>query len=135
MVRNITKQLEELNMSGALADHKVFILTNNSAFEGSYYKGHSTSKELSDIVFCFYKVQQDDGFILHVLHISGERMKATGEDGLSREDHTKGMMSGGDPMSFLPFHLGSDAQSQGRVGKWVHSWWRTRNGTPSSGQG
>ncbi len=55
MTRNIMEQLEELNASGAFADHKVFVLTNNSAFEGSYYKGHLTSKELSDIVFCLFK--------------------------------------------------------------------------------
>ena len=59
-------------------DHEVFVLTDSSAFEGSYYKGHSTSKELSDIVFSLYKAQRTGGFILHVLHISGKRMKATG---------------------------------------------------------
>jgi hypothetical protein len=37
---NVAKRLETLNKSGALADHEVFILTNNSAFEGSYYNGH-----------------------------------------------------------------------------------------------
>ncbi len=87
------------------------------AFEGSYYKGHLTSRELSNIVFCLYKAQRVGGFILHVLHILGKRMKATGVDGLSRGDHTEGMMAGEDPMSFLPFHLGADTWSQGRVGK------------------
>jgi len=48
---NVAERLETLNESGALSDHEVFVLTENSAFEGSYYKGHSTSKELSDIVF------------------------------------------------------------------------------------
>ena len=38
-------------------------------------------------------------------------------DGLSRGDHTEGMMEGKDPMSFLPLHLGADTQSQGRVGE------------------
>jgi hypothetical protein len=88
------------------ADHKVFILTDNSLFEGLYYKGHLTSRELSNIVFRLYKAQRAGGFILHVLHISGKRMKATGVDGLSSGDHTEGIMAGDDPMSFLPFHLG-----------------------------
>jgi hypothetical protein len=43
--------LETLNESGALADLEVFALMDNSAFEGAYYNGHSTSKELSNIVF------------------------------------------------------------------------------------
>ena len=114
LVINVAKRLKTLNKSGALANHKVFILTNNSAFEGSYYKGHLASKELSDIVFRLYKAQQTGGFILHVLHILGKRMKATGVNGLSRGDHMEGMMASEDPMSFLPFHQGADTRSQGR---------------------
>jgi len=117
----VVKQLDTLNTNSALADHEVFVLTDNSAFEGSYYKGHSTSRELSDIVFRLYKAQRVGGFILHVLHISGKRMKATGVDGLSRGDHTEGMMASEDPMSFLPFHQGADTRWRGRVGKWVRS--------------
>ena len=122
---SVAERFERLNEVAGLADHEVFVLTDNSAFEGAYYKGHSTSKELSNIVFRLYKAQRDGGFILHLLHISGKRMKATGVDGLSRGDHTEGMMAGEDPMTFLPFHLGADVRSQGRVGKWVRSWWRT----------
>jgi hypothetical protein len=131
---HVADQLETLNKSGALADHEVFILTDNSAFKGLYYKEHLTSKELSDIVFQLYKAQLAGGFILHVLHISGKRMKATGVDGLFRGDHTEGMMVGDNPMSFLPFHLGVDIQSQGKVGKWVRSWWRTSKWSPCPSQ-
>ena len=130
----VVERLEGLNEGAGLADHEVFVLTDNSAFEGAYYKGHSVSKELSDIVFCLYKAQRDGGFILHLLHISGKRMKATGVDGLSRGDHTEGMMAGDDPMSFLPLHLGADTRSQGRVGKWVRSWWRTSDQAPGPGR-
>ena len=52
---------------------------------------------------------------MHLLHISGKRMKATGVDGLSRGDHTKGMMAGDDPMSFLPFHLGADTHHKAEL--------------------
>jgi hypothetical protein len=38
-------------------------------------------------------------------------------------------------MSFLQFHLWVDTQSQGRVGKWVRSWWRTSNRGSGPGQG
>ena len=133
--RNVAERVEELNTTQALADHEVFVLTDNSAFEGAYYKGHSTSKELSDIVFRLYKAQRDGGLILHVLHISGKRMKASGVDGLSRGDHTEGMMGGEDPMSYLPFHLGADTRSQGRVGKWIRSWWRMEDRAVGQGLG
>ena len=117
-----------------MAEHKLFVLTDTSAFEGSYYKGHSTSRELSNIVFCLYRAQRAGGFILHVLHISGKRMKATGVDGLSRGDHTEGIMEGKDPMSYIPFHQEADTRSRGRVGKWVRSWWRTSNQAQGSEQ-
>ncbi len=125
--RIVAERLEELNASRSLVDYKVFVLTDNSAFKGACYKGQLASKELSDIIFRLYKAQKDGGLILHVLHISAKRMKATGVDSLSRGDHTKGMMSGDNPMSFLPFHLGADAQSQSRDGKWARSWWRTKD--------
>ena len=98
-----------------MADHTVFVLTDNSAFEGSYYKSHSTSRELSNIVFHLYKAQRSGGFILHVLHISGKRMKATGMDGLSRGDHTEGMMVGEDPMLSYRSIWG---QTQGQRAGW-----------------
>ena len=40
-----------------MADHKVFVLMDNSTFEGLYYKGHLTSRKLSNIVFLLYKAQ------------------------------------------------------------------------------
>jgi hypothetical protein len=62
----------------ALLDHEVFVMTDNIAFEGAYYKGHSPSEKLNDIVFRLHKAERDGGFILHVIHISGKQMKATG---------------------------------------------------------
>ncbi len=70
--------------------------------------GHPPSRELSDIVFRVHKAQRDVGFILHVIHISGRRMKASRVDGLSWGDLTKGMMAGCDPLSFIPFNKGAD---------------------------
>ncbi len=135
LATQVPKRLETLHIHNGLADHKVFVLTDNLAFEGAYYKGHLASRELSNIVFRLYKAQQVGGSILHVLHILGKRMKATGVDGLSRGDHTEGMMADEDPMSFLPFCLGADTRSQGRVGKWVRSWWRTADPGPDPDQG
>ena len=46
--------------------------------------GNSPSRNLLEIVFRVDKAERDGGFILHVIHISGKRMKASGVDGLSR---------------------------------------------------
>jgi hypothetical protein len=100
--KNLTDCIKRLGLDTMLADHEVFDMTDNMAFEGAYYKGHSPSAKLNDIVFRLHKAERDGGFILHVLHISGKRMKATGVDGLSRGDLTEGMLAGADPL-LLPF--------------------------------
>ena len=131
---NLTDRLERLVADGLLHDHEVFLITDNSAFEGAYYKGHSPARHLSEIVFQVHKAERDGGFILHVIHISGKRMKASGVDGLSRGDLTEGLMGGQDPFSFIPFHLGADERSRGAVvGAWVRSWWCTKKGTDFGG--
>ena len=125
---NLTDRVERLSEGSSLFEHEVFVLTDNSAFEGAYYKGHSPSEKLNDIVFRLHKAERDGGFIMHVLHIAGKRMKATGVDGLSRGDLTEGILAGADPLSFLPFNLGADERSKGAVSSWVRSWWRTKKG-------
>jgi hypothetical protein len=130
---NLTDRLERLVASGLLHDHEVFLITDNSSFEGAYYKGHSPTRNLSEIVFRVHKAERDGGFILHVIHISGKRMKASGVDGLSRGDLTEGMMGGQDPLSFIPFHLGADERSNGLVDTWVRSWWRSKRGADFGG--
>jgi len=108
---NLTDRIERLGNDTALTDHEVFVMTDNTAFEGAYYKGHSPSAKLNDIIFRLHKAERDGGFILHLLHISGKRMKATGVDGLSRGDLTEGMLAGADPFSFPPFNRGADEAS------------------------
>jgi hypothetical protein len=130
---NLTGRLERLLSTDFLKNHKVFLITDNSAFKGAYYKGLSHSRELLDIVFRIHKAERDGGFVLHVIHISGKRMKASGVNGLSRGDMTEGMMAGCDPLSFIPFDRGADERSGGQVSSWVRSWWQTKKGTNFGG--
>ena len=120
--KNLTDRLEHLVADGALNNHKVFLITDNLTFEGAFYKGHSPTRELSDIVFRVHKAQRDGGFVLHIIHISGKWMKASGVDGLSK-----------DPLPFIPFNHGADGRSEGKVSVWVHSWWKKKRNTPFGG--
>ena len=61
-------------------------------------------------------------------------MKFSGIDGLSRGDLMVGIMTGEDPLKFLPFDLGADDRSQGLVSKWVKSWWRYKGPMNFTGQ-
>jgi hypothetical protein len=57
------------------------------------------SRKLNQIILCLRKVEQSTGCILHVIHIAGTRMKASGVDGLSRGDMLERMLKvGADPM-------------------------------------
>jgi hypothetical protein len=120
---NLTDQLECLVADGLLRNHKVFLVTDNSAFEEGYYKGRSPLRELLDIVFQVHKAQRNGGFILHVIHISGKQMKVSGVVVLSRGDLIEGMMAGRDPLLFIPFNKGADDLLGGRVLVWIRSWW------------
>ncbi len=80
--KNLTDKLERLVALDSLKNHEVFLITDNSAFKGAYYNGHSHSRELLDIVFKVHKAERDSSFVLHVIHILGKRMVASGVDGL-----------------------------------------------------
>ena len=51
-------------------------------------------------------------------------MKIWVVDGLSRWDLLEGMMAREDPLSFVPLARGADKRSNGKVGKWIRSWWK-----------
>ena len=115
-----------MESDGKLQEREVFIFTDNSSFEGTFYKGHSTSRKLSDIILRLRQTQRKSGAVVHVVHVAGTRMKEAGIDGLSRGDLLEGMMKAdGDPWGFLPLSQGADSRMGGRVKTWVESWWGT----------
>ena len=73
---NLVTRVEAISLDGVLVGHELFMFTDNLVFEMGYYKGHSSSKKLSDILFRLHKVEQDGGFKLHVIHVAGTRMKS-----------------------------------------------------------
>ena len=111
---------------GKLKDVELFLFTDNIVFEGTYYKGTSSSKKLFDLTLRLRKAQTMGKLILHVIHIAGTRMKEAGIDGMSRGDMLEGMMAGIDPLSFLPLGLDANEISKGKVEEWVRSWWGTQ---------
>ena len=41
------------------------------------------------------------------------------------------MMVGEDPLSCVPLAKGADKRSEGKVVKWVRSWWKDTEGAPA----
>lgn len=90
-------------------DTEIFVITDNLPFKGTYYKGHSSSKKLNQIILGMRLFEIRSSALLHIIHVAGTRMKDAGIDGLSHGDVLEGMMvwgSNSNPLSFVPFHLG-----------------------------
>jgi hypothetical protein len=62
-----------------------------------------------------------EGCKIIVSHVSGERMKAQGTDGVSRGQLKEGVSVGKDMLSFIPFHL-SAMERSAKVEPWIRSW-------------
>jgi len=125
---NLVTKIETLVREGKIHGQEVFLFTDNSTFEFTFYRGYSTSWKLSAIILRLYQAMRDGDLILHVIHVAGTRMKEWGVDGLSRGDLLEGMMSGLDPLLFIPLSEGANERSSGKVEDWVRSWWMELEG-------
>jgi hypothetical protein len=111
---NLVTKLEGLMEVGGLDRKEMFVFPDNSVFEGTFYKGHSPSPKLNEIILRFRTAERQSDCIIHVLHIAGTHMKVLGIDGLSRGDIMEGMMQLGNDTAF---------ERSARVHEWVNSWW------------
>jgi hypothetical protein len=84
---------------------EVFCGTENMFTDRAFYKGYSTSEVLNEQVLRLRTLELIYGFKLHMFHMSGTRMIATGMDGISRGDKSTGATIGMSLSSFVPLHL------------------------------
>ena len=97
-------------LEGACRTHKlsgceILCFTDNTTAEAAFWKGTSKSPKLFELVLRLRKLEMSHDLILHVIHVSGRRMIAQGTDGLSRADHSEGVMKGTQKMEeFMPLH-------------------------------
>jgi hypothetical protein len=132
---NLVIRLEKLEEQGVLNGQEGFVITDNSTFESTFFKGYSTSRSLTQLIFRLRQVERRTGCVFHAIHVAGTRMKASGNDGLSRGDLLEGMMkAGADPFSFLPISQGAGERMPVDVEAWVNSWWRSPEGSPWCGE-
>lgn len=132
---NLTDRVLRLVREGEISGGELIIFTDNTTFESTFYKGYSSvSKELTDLIFDLRRAEREAGCIVHVVHIAGTRMKASGIDGLSRGDLYEGIMKGESPLKYIPLDEGAVSRSQGRVRDWIDSWWLNAEGAPILGK-
>ena len=98
---NLVDTVEEEAQEGHLKDSKLWIFTDNSTAESSFFKGRSTSKTLHELILRLRKAEMAYGFTLHLVHVPGTRMIAQGNDGLSRGSFLEGVARGEHMLSFV----------------------------------
>jgi len=77
---------------GKLESSEIFLFTDNSTAEGAFFRGTESNRRLFELILNLRKLEHDHGFILHVIHVAGSRMIASGIDGEN-------------VLSFVPLHL------------------------------
>ena len=105
----------KLYREGCLKNYELCLFTDNIVADYAYHKGTSSSKTLFNLVLRLRKLQMTGDFILHLIHISGNRIIDCRVDTLSRGCPTEGVMRWDPILSFLTLHLSAQERSEGMV--------------------
>ena len=129
-LRNLSETLEKL-AEEELNGKEIFLFTDNSTAEWVYYRGSSSSKKLHKLMGAMRYLELKEGCKIHVIHVSGERMKSQGADGFSRGDMLEGVMQQGNILTFVPLHLTAFKRDGGmRLLHWIKGWSSDRGRSP-----
>ena len=118
---NLVETLETMAEEEDLSGKEVFLFTDNSTSEAAFYNGSSSSELLFKLVLRLRKLEMNSETKFQVCHVSGERMKIQGTDGLSRGNLTVGVMNGKDMLCFVPIHMSALKRSE-TLAPWLRSW-------------
>mmetsp|Transcript_18233 Transcript_18233/g.45137 ORF Transcript_18233/g.45137 Transcript_18233/m.45137 type:complete len:1296 (-) Transcript_18233:2196-6083(-) len=101
LLEGLRRAVEDHNLHGL----ELFIFTDNTTAESTFWKGSSSDQALSSVVLEMRKLEMEYDLTLHVIHVSGSRMIKQGTDGLSRADHSNGVMNGEKMSRHVPLNL------------------------------
>ena len=90
-------------------------MTDNQVFEGCFYKENYNHQNLNGLVLRMRLVYMGTVCILHVIHVAVTRMKRAVIDGLYRGYLLEGIMTGKNPLDFIPLNKSADEMSGGQV--------------------
>lgn len=111
---NLVLELRRLVVSGRLPrGSEVWVFTDNSCAEKTFYKGQSSSRLLHAMVVELRRLEMEGAVIIHFVWFSGKRMIAQGTDGLSRGDFTSGVMAGEDFLKYIPLNESALSRQHG----------------------
>jgi len=116
---NIVETIEEEVANGRLKNSTLILATDNSTVESALFKGNSSSELLFNLVVRFKTLELHSGSKFIVTHVSGERMKQQGTDGISRGQLREGIALGTSMLCYCPWGL-SASQRHPSITKWYH---------------
>jgi hypothetical protein len=119
-LNNLVEFAEGKVRSKDLEGCELFIFTDNMTAEAAFWKGSSQSEKLFELVLRLRKLEMDHDMIVHVVHVSGRRMIKQGSDGLSRADHSEGVMQGKPMVDYTPLHL-DPLEREAKLRPWLES--------------
>jgi len=119
---NLINAIEQAHADGSLNDSEVFIFTDNTAAESTFFKGTSSSKTLFELILKLQNMQMNSRTMIHFVHVAGRRMIRQGTDGLSRGLVSEGVLGGEDFLSFVPLHQSAWERGAVLLEEWVTSW-------------
>jgi hypothetical protein len=118
---NLVEFLEQEAAQGNMANANVIICTDNSVAEAAANKGSSSSKKLFDLTLRLHALETKFGLKLIITHVSGERMKFQGVDGVSRGHQKEGVAVGHNMLSFIPLNE-TPLERTSSLKPWLQSW-------------
>lgn len=98
---NLVEDMEAEAREGDLRDTEVFMCTDNSTAESTFYKGSSSSLKLHALIVRLHKLSIEYSITIHLIHVAGTRMIAQGTDGCSRGILMEGVMAGENMLSYF----------------------------------
>ena len=122
-MKNLLDTLLSLVKENSLKGYSIFVFTDNSTAELAYYKGNSKSKLLHNMVTQLRAIELEERCSISIIHVSGERMKSQGTDGLSRGSLLEGSMKTQDMLAYIPLQYGCfDREGGVQLKNWVLEW-------------
>ena len=101
---------------------ELWAATDNAVWSAVWTKGMSNARHLFDLVLTLKQVARKHEVFLHCFHISGDRMIASGVDGLSRGNYDSGISLGFDIRQFMPLNVSAWDVAGNVLGDWCKSW-------------
>ena len=120
--QNIVNHLLDEIREGRHDGCEIWSASDNAVWSQVWHKGMSSAKHLFNLVLELRLVAREHEVWIHMFHISGDRMIATGMDGRSRGNFDAGISLGFDLRQYFPLNVSAFNYNDNALGSWCKSW-------------